>query len=83
MIIIEHRFKGKLVWTKLVRNISKNVLHYHANKVDQAVGYGTNKSKCSCLIFITYEFLNVCTISKKTKLNMSRNTLYYHTKEAN
>jgi len=43
MIMLEHKFKGKLLWSRLIRNISRNALHYLANEVDWAVECSTNK----------------------------------------
>jgi len=38
----------------LIKNISRNTLHYLANELDRAVGCGMDKYKCCSLIFITY-----------------------------
>jgi len=51
--MMEHKFKEKVLWSKLVRNISRNTFYYLADEADRAVGCGTVKSKCGCLIFIT------------------------------
>lgn len=69
MIMMEHRFKGKVLWSKLVRNMSTNTLYYLTNEVDREDGCGIDKSKYDCLIFITYKLVCACTISKKIKLN--------------
>lgn len=53
MIMFEHGFKGNMLWSKLVRNILRNTLHFLADKTDRAVRCDWDKSKCSCLIFIT------------------------------
>ena len=82
MIMLEHRFKEKLLWSKLIRNISRNTLHYITDEVDRAIGCGMNKSKCGYLIFINYGLLCACTISKKTKHNtpFRLNEIYIHWK---
>lgn len=66
----KHEFKGKLLCSKLVRNISSNIFYFLADKADWAVaGCGTYKSKCGCLIWITYGLSYTCIIFKKIKLN--------------
>jgi len=53
MIMLEHGFKGKLLWYRLIRNISRNTLHYLVDEDDRAVGCGLDKSMCGCFIFFT------------------------------
>jgi len=69
MSMLEQRFKEKMLCFKLVKNISKNLWHFLARQADRALGRGTNKSKCGCIIFITYGFPCAFTIAKKIKLN--------------
>jgi hypothetical protein len=50
MILLEHIFKGNVLWSKLVRNISRNTLHFIADEADRVVSCGIDKYKHGCLI---------------------------------
>jgi len=39
MILIEHEFKGKLLWSKLVENMSRYALHFIMEEIDQVEKY--------------------------------------------
>jgi len=67
IIMLEHRFKRKLLWSRLILNISKNALHYLANEAGRAVGVGTDKSRCGCLSLITFRLSCACAIALKIK----------------
>ncbi|AES79521.2 hypothetical protein MTR_7g068370 [Medicago truncatula] len=73
------KFKGKLLWSKLIRKISRNDLHYLVDKADWTVECGSNKFKCGCLIFITYGLLCACTIAKKIRNNTTLGLDEIHT----
>lgn len=45
IILMEHQFKVNVLWLKLVRNISRNTLHFIEDKVDQALTCGKDKFK--------------------------------------
>jgi hypothetical protein len=65
--MLEHRFKGKLLWFRLIRNISRNNFHYLADEVDRAVGVGMDKSRGGCLSLITFGLPCACAIALKIK----------------
>jgi len=54
-----------------------NTLHYLANEGDQSAGRGMDKSKCGCLIFITYGLLCASTISNTIKKTTVTPYFYY------
>jgi len=65
--MLENRFKGKLLWSSLIQNISRKALHYLANEADRAVDLRTDKSRCGCLSLITYGLPCACAIALKIK----------------
>jgi len=65
IIILEHRFKGKMLWSNLIRNISREVLHHLVVEYNKALEIGTDKSKCGCLSLITYGLPCACMIALK------------------
>jgi hypothetical protein len=67
IIMLEHRFKGKVLWSRLIRNISREALHHLVEEYDKALEIGTDKSRCGCLSLITHELLCACTIALKIK----------------
>jgi len=56
IIMLKHRFKGKVLWSNLIRNISREALHHLVVEYNKALEIGTDKSKCGCLSLITYRF---------------------------
>jgi len=54
VIMLEHRFKGKVLWSRLIRNISREALHHLVVEYNKALEIGMDKSKCGCLSLITY-----------------------------
>jgi len=66
-IMLEHRFKGNVLWSSLIRNISRDVLHHLVVEYNKALEIGTDKSKCGCLNLITYELPCACMIALKIK----------------
>jgi hypothetical protein len=69
IIMLEHRFKGKCLWSSLIRNISMKALHYLADDADRALDIGMDKSKCGCLSLITFGLPCACAIALKIKNN--------------
>ncbi|AES62388.1 FAR1 DNA-binding domain protein [Medicago truncatula] len=67
IIMLEHRFKGKLLWSHLIRRISREALHHLVVEYNKALEIGTDKSKCGCLSLITYGLLCACMIGLKIK----------------
>ena len=67
--MLEHRFKGKRLWSRLIWNISRKTLHYLADKADRAADIGTDKSRCGCLSLITFRLPCACAIALKIKKN--------------
>jgi len=65
--MLEHRFKGKVLWSRLIRNISREALHHLVVEYNKALEIGTDKSKCGCLSLITYVLPCACMISLKIK----------------
>jgi len=65
--MLEHRFKGKVLWSNLTRNISREALHHLVVEYNKALEIGTDKSKCGCLSLITYGLLCACMIALKIK----------------
>lgn len=56
----------KCVVVKVGRNhISRNTLHFIENEADRVASCGMDKSKCGCLVLVTYKC--TCTIAKKMK----------------
>lgn len=45
MISMEHEFKGKVLWSKLVENMSRYTLHFIVEEIDRVERYNMNKSK--------------------------------------
>jgi len=43
------------LWSRLIRNISREALHHLVMKYNKALEIGTDKSKCGFLSLITYE----------------------------
>nr|ABD32686.1 hypothetical protein MtrDRAFT_AC150442g18v2 [Medicago truncatula] len=41
MIMVEARFKGKILWYKLIRSILRNTMHFLADETNPVVGGGT------------------------------------------
>ena len=69
IIMLEHRFKGKRLWSSLIRNISRKGLHYLVDEAGRPVDIGTDKSRCGCLSLITFGLPCVCAIALKIKNN--------------
>lgn len=67
IIMLEHRFKGKMLWSRLIRNISREVLHHLVVDYNKALEIGTDKSRCGCLSLITYGLSCACMIALKIK----------------
>ena len=65
MIMLEHRFKDKVLWSNLVRNVSRKVMHLLADEEERTDKCGTDASKCGCLITVTYKLLCAYSIAKK------------------
>ena len=55
------------MWSKFVRNILRNALHFLTDEVDRVVRSGTDKPKCGFVIWIKYELSCACIIVKKIK----------------
>jgi len=60
IIILEHQFKGNVLWSRLIRNISGQALHHLVVEYNKALEIGTDKSKCGCLSLITYGLSCAC-----------------------
>ena len=67
IIMLEHRFNGKVLWSRLIRNISREALHHLVVEYNKTLEIGTDKSKCGCLSLITYILPCVCMIGLKIK----------------
>jgi len=65
--MLEHRFRGKVLWSRLIRNISREALHHLVEEYNKALEIGTNKSRCGCLSLITHGLPCACTIALKIK----------------
>nr|ABN05752.1 Ovarian tumour, otubain, related [Medicago truncatula] len=61
------RFKGKMLWSNLIRNISREALHHLVVEYNKALEIGTDKSKCGCLSLITYGLPCACMNDLKIK----------------
>jgi len=48
IIMLEHRFKGNVLWSNLIQNISRETLHHLVVEYNKALEIGTDKSKCGC-----------------------------------
>jgi hypothetical protein len=44
IIMLEHRFKGNVLWSRLIRNISRDALHHLVVEYNKALEIGTDKS---------------------------------------
>jgi len=42
IIMLEHRFKGKVLWSNLIRNISREALHHLVVEYNKALEIGTD-----------------------------------------
>jgi hypothetical protein len=58
---------GKVLWSRLIRNISKEALHHLVVEYNKALKIGTDKSKCGCLSLVTYGLPCVSMIALKIK----------------
>ena len=67
IIMLEHRFKGKALWSRLIRNISREALYHLIEEYDKVLEIGTNKSRCGFLSLITHGLPCACTIALKIK----------------
>jgi len=67
IIMLEHRFRGKVLWSRLIRNISREALHHLLAEYNKALEIGTDKSRCGCLSLITHGLPCACTIALKIK----------------
>jgi len=67
IIMLGHMFKGKVLWSNLIRNISREALHHLVVEYNKTLEIGIDKSKCGCLSLITYELLCACMIALKIK----------------
>jgi len=67
IIMLGHMFKGKVLWSNLIRNISREALHHLVVEYNKALEIGIDKSKCGCLSLITYELPCACMIALKIK----------------
>jgi len=67
IIMLEHRFRGKVLWSRLIRNISREALHHLVQEYNKALEIGPDKSRCGGLSLITHRLLCVCTIALKIK----------------
>jgi len=60
-------FKGKVLWSRLMRNISREALHHLVVEYNKALEIGTDKSRCGSLSLISYGLSCVCMIALKIK----------------
>ena len=67
IIMLEHRFKDKVLWSRLIRNISREALHHLVVEYNKALEIGTDKSRCGCLSLITYGLPCACMLALKIK----------------
>ena len=67
IIMLEHRFKGKVLWSNLILNISREALHHLVVEYNKSLEIGTDKSKCGCLSLITYRLPCACMVALKIK----------------
>jgi len=67
IILLEHGFKGKVLWSRLFRNISREALHHLVEEYNKALEIDTDKSRCGCLSLITHGLPCACTIALKIK----------------
>jgi len=65
--MLEHRFKGNVLWSRLIRNISREALHYLVEVYNQALEIDTDKSRCGCFSLITHGLPCACMIALKIK----------------
>jgi len=56
-----------VLWSNLIRNISREALHHLVVEYNKALKIGTDKSKCGCLSLITYGLPCVCMMALKIK----------------
>jgi len=67
IIMLEHRFKGKVLWSRLIQNISREDLHHLVEEYNKTLEIGTDKSRCGCLNLITHRLPCARMIALKIK----------------
>jgi hypothetical protein len=67
IIMFEHWFKDKVLWSRLIRNISREALHHLVMEYNKALEIGTDKSRCGCLSLVTYRLPCACMLALKIK----------------
>jgi len=79
IIMLQHRFKDKVLWSRLIRNISREALHHLVVEYNKALEIGTDKSRCGCLSLITYGLPCACMINLKIKNRIALRLEEIHT----
>src|ERR1044072_4659273 len=63
--VLEHRFKGNMLYSQLVGNISRAGLNYIFHEAKRASNVGDDTLKCGCTIVKIYGLPCACVISTK------------------
>src|SRR4051812_30407344 len=67
--VIEHRYKGQILFSQLIYNISRMGLNFLFHEANRSETTGPDSSLCGCTIRNTYGLPCACILSKKKKLN--------------
>src|SRR4051812_48783546 len=67
--VMEHRFKGQILFSQLIYNISCSGLNFMFHEAKRVETTGPDRSICGCTIRKTYGLPCACILSKKMKLN--------------
>src|SRR3954466_5480808 len=67
--VMEHRFKGQILFSQLIYNISQTGLNFLFHEAKRSETTGPNSSLCGCAIRKTYGLPCACILAKKKNLN--------------
>ncbi|XP_058753208.1 uncharacterized protein LOC131626410 [Vicia villosa] len=68
IMVLEHRFKNNILYSKLIGNVSRAGLNYIFHEANRGEIIGGDTAKCGCTITITYGLPCACAIAKKVRL---------------